>query len=321
MAVPCSEEAFAAWLWETVGAAPVALRTVRFRLRRGRADRVTIWHVAVFTGRLDVCEYLKCRGLLDMIDEPDHDGRTPLHDATASEFSNQEEAVRWLVEHAADINAITNDGFTVFSLACSFMSFSFVAELAGKVAPDHLALPDEYDQSPISVAFKYNDAHHLPIVRFLILRGGAPARSQDFPASTTTTHEIDLHDRRRSDVVSGERLRLYLTITDADRIAPDEYLVDRLLERRGTARNREYRVNTLRKGPQGNPTQFQVVSRHVASPSSEEGGARSRASLPLAHRRHGGRVFRGTPRRKVRALAALEPALARAEPFRGHGDH
>ena len=52
----------------------------------------------------------------------------------------------------------------------------------------------------------------------------------------------DLRDRRRKDVVSGDRLRLYLTVTDADRIAPDEFLVDRLLDRRGSARDRQYRV-------------------------------------------------------------------------------
>ena len=53
---------------------------------------------------------------------------------------------------------------------------------------------------------------------------------------------IDLHNRRRKDEVSGDRLRLYLTITDADRIAPDEFIVDRLLDRRGGRRDREYLV-------------------------------------------------------------------------------
>ena len=53
---------------------------------------------------------------------------------------------------------------------------------------------------------------------------------------------VDLHDRRSSDVVSGDRLRLYLTITDADRVAPDEFIVESLLERRGPPRDRQYLV-------------------------------------------------------------------------------
>ena len=52
----------------------------------------------------------------------------------------------------------------------------------------------------------------------------------------------DLKDRRRREEVSGDRLRLYLTVTDADRIQPDEFLVERILNRRGTARTREYQV-------------------------------------------------------------------------------
>lgn len=52
----------------------------------------------------------------------------------------------------------------------------------------------------------------------------------------------DLRDRRRREEVSGDRLRLYLTITDADRIQPNEYLVERILGRRGTGRSREYQV-------------------------------------------------------------------------------
>ena len=52
----------------------------------------------------------------------------------------------------------------------------------------------------------------------------------------------DLKDRRRREEVSGDRLRLYLTVTDADRIQPDEFLVDQILKRRGTGRTREYQV-------------------------------------------------------------------------------
>ena len=52
----------------------------------------------------------------------------------------------------------------------------------------------------------------------------------------------DLKDRRRREEVSGDRLRLYLTITDADRIQPDEFLVEQILGRRGPARAREYKI-------------------------------------------------------------------------------
>ena len=52
----------------------------------------------------------------------------------------------------------------------------------------------------------------------------------------------DLKDRRRREEVSGDRLRLYLTVTDADRIQPDEFLVDQILKSRGTGRTREYLV-------------------------------------------------------------------------------
>ena len=104
------------------------------------------------------------------------------------------------MEHAADINAITNYGHTVFSFACEHMSFSFVEELAGKVAPDHLALPNNYDLSPMRGAFVRNAdlGGYLPIVRLLILRG-VPVRPQDFPA---TFYSNDLLPRRRQIVAS-----------------------------------------------------------------------------------------------------------------------
>ena len=35
------------------------------------ADDRTLWHLAAQDGRIDVCEYLKSRGMLDMINEPD----------------------------------------------------------------------------------------------------------------------------------------------------------------------------------------------------------------------------------------------------------
>ena len=108
------------------------------------------------------------------------------------------------MKHAADINAITNNGTTVFCVACRVMSFSFVEELAGKVAPDHLALPDNDDNSPMGRAFGHNAAlgGYLSIVRFLILRG-VPVRPQDFPA-TRSGGGPSLLPRRRQLLASIE---------------------------------------------------------------------------------------------------------------------
>ena len=145
--------------------------------------RRTTRGVAARDGSIEVLEYLKSKGMLDMINEPDDYGYTPLHDAVRLK---QKEAARWLMEHAANINAITKYGFTVFAIACGVMSLSFVEELAGKVAPDHLALPNNYDVSPMRFAF-VRDADlddDLLIVRLLILRG-VPVRAQDFPAFFT----------------------------------------------------------------------------------------------------------------------------------------
>ena len=52
----------------------------------------------------------------------------------------------------------------------------------------------------------------------------------------------DLKDRRSHSVVHADRLKLYLTITDADRLMPDEYLVDSLLDRRGQGNRYQYLV-------------------------------------------------------------------------------
>jgi hypothetical protein len=57
----------------------------------------------------------------------------------------------------------------------------------------------------------------------------------------------DLHDRRRHPKIHISRLRPYLTATDHERLAPDEYLIDQFLARRDVTRadgsvDRQYKV-------------------------------------------------------------------------------
>ena len=56
---------------------PNAIRALR------RAGGWTVWHYAVEDGRIDVLEWLKAAGMLDMINQPNLGGGTPLHWARA----------------------------------------------------------------------------------------------------------------------------------------------------------------------------------------------------------------------------------------------
>ena len=96
-----------------------------------------------------------------------------------------------MVDNGADINAIDNDNMSTFHYACGHMSPSFVEELAGKVAPEHLTMCSTNGRLPMHAAFCHN-RDSLGIVRVLILRG-VPARPEDFPA----TGLGDLRPRRR----------------------------------------------------------------------------------------------------------------------------
>ena len=141
-------------------------------------------------GRTDVCEYLKSKGLLDLIDLRDSEGWAPLHYALDY---GKEEAARWMVENGADMNATTDYNLSVFIIACMFMSPSFVEELAGKVAPEHLTMCNTGGISPMQAAFVGNP-DSIAVVRVLILRG-IPVRPEDFPA--TDYGRDDLLPRRR----------------------------------------------------------------------------------------------------------------------------
>ena len=71
-------------------------------------------------------------------------------------------------------------------------------ELAGKVPPGHLSMPNRNGYSPMGGAFQSNP-DYLPIVRMLILRG-VTVRPQDFEAS----YQDNLLHRRRDLRVSLE---------------------------------------------------------------------------------------------------------------------
>ena len=71
---PCSAEVMVEWM-EGRGL-PTDLAADSLSALRTDSDE-TLWHLAAQDGRIDVCEYLKSRGMLDMINEPDDYGRTP----------------------------------------------------------------------------------------------------------------------------------------------------------------------------------------------------------------------------------------------------
>ena len=104
-----------------------------------------------------------------------------------------------MVDNGADINSVTNHNYSVFYFACLRMSPSFVEELAGKVAPEHLTMCNNFGAPPMQRAFMHN-SDPLAVVRMLILRG-VPARPEDFPASS---YGAPLLPRRRELLASLE---------------------------------------------------------------------------------------------------------------------
>ena len=112
------------------------------------------------------------------------------------------------MDNGADINAVTaQSNVSAFHFACAYMSPSFVEELAGKVAPEHLTMRDTggTPTSPMRRAFlRRQDS--LTVVRMLILRG-ILARPEDFAADhghllrrrrellASLEADLDLNDR------------------------------------------------------------------------------------------------------------------------------
>ena len=56
--------------------------------------------------------------------------------------------------NGANVNAATNQNTTIFLFACLSRSLSFLQELADKVTPDHLSMPNSSGTSPMQFAFQ-----------------------------------------------------------------------------------------------------------------------------------------------------------------------
>ena len=171
--VACSNEVMESWGRRHLRGLPDGLIPDVIRAWRA-ALGMTVWHMVAKDRRcgIDVCEWIKSRGLLDMINLRNEYGVAPLLHAVCSvgEGQQTEAKARWMMANGADVNAVTNGNTTIFSLACIRKSHSFVQELASKVTPDHLSMPTSYGVSPFYRAFQ-RDQEYLPIVRILILRG------------------------------------------------------------------------------------------------------------------------------------------------------
>ena len=64
----------------------------------------------------------------------------------------KEETARWMVANGADVKATESDRSTVFANACAHMSCDFVRELADKLPPEHLAMPNKFNHTPMYYA-------------------------------------------------------------------------------------------------------------------------------------------------------------------------
>ena len=160
--------------------------------------------------RLDICEWMKAKGLLDTINVPVTDPLdearhriypgtvlgpkrwTPLaHSISMVSFRDrmrrarglrpepdQDEAVpRWMVAHGADVTAIIdNIGTSIFAYACQLMSITFIEALVDRVPPQHLVMNGVdggvRSSAPIRLAFKFNP-DPVPVMKMLIRRGVA----------------------------------------------------------------------------------------------------------------------------------------------------
>ena len=177
----------------------------------GRVHRRTVWHAAAGEGRIDMCRWLKAKGVADEINVVSKTGKTPLMVAmvayrtspenvntmgwvvylgptlpTATTTGQLVETIRWMMANGADVKAIDNRQRTVFCHAVMSMSVEFVHELADKVPPEHLTLPEKkWGNTPmacaVSLVYKYtahgaadkkrHGASIASIVKMLVLRG------------------------------------------------------------------------------------------------------------------------------------------------------
>ena len=100
----------------------------------------SLWACAAMHGRTDICRWLASKGMLDMIndravateDDRVNCGTTPLMFAMCGP-DVYEHTARWMIENGARVDAVNDKQTTVFSVACKYMPFAFVKELADKV--------------------------------------------------------------------------------------------------------------------------------------------------------------------------------------------
>ena len=95
-----SDAAMAAWLpyhdLRATALDPSSLRAVCCD-----EGRDSLWDEAGHQGRADVCEYLKSKGLLDLIDQRDPNGYTPLHLARSVAGKKRPRGGWWLTEQTS----------------------------------------------------------------------------------------------------------------------------------------------------------------------------------------------------------------------------
>jgi len=143
----------------------------------------TVWHMAARHRDERWCRFLRSRGLVDMINDRDSYGATPLMYAVSDDDDPGylcEQTARWMLANGADPTAMDDEQRTVFTRSFAFMSDAFVKGLADKVPPEHITLPDLHGKSPLRVMVE--TFQRIELVKWLIVEMGAPVRPQDFPS-------------------------------------------------------------------------------------------------------------------------------------------
>ena len=272
--VACSNEVMESWGMSR--GLPAGLNPDAIRAWRGYCG-TTVWYVVASNDDcgIDVCEWIKSRGLLDMINLPNENGHVPLLHAVTGEGQQTEAKARWMMANGADVNAVNNqNNTTIFSQACCGASHSFLQELADKVTPDHRSMPNRGGVSPMQCAFQSNP-DYLPIVRMLILRG-ATVRPQDLPGDSNN--------------LLG-RIRDLLASLEADLRLNDQILIALVL---GCG------VHAPHTTPTFTTTTTTVTTKRIRT-QRPGGGWSAPVSVPCE------------PRLVVTAATTSEPAAARAE--------
>jgi len=61
-------------------------------------------------------------------------------------------AAKWLIDHGADVSAVTDDRVTIFSMACGMMTTAFLKLLTHLVPREHFTQEDNFGDTPMKVA-------------------------------------------------------------------------------------------------------------------------------------------------------------------------